>query len=252
MLKSLQPRIQFVDTQASYLESVSASLQNADFRCHVECTRLVKFEELESAVRSDVDVTVIGIDHLFSKNLPLVKVLIESRSGRTVAIAGASNTLDDAKSALAAGARGYIQRSHDHSCLLSALQVLLSGGIYIPDHLHSEQNKTNVAMRTGSVDPFFDAKQKLRVAGATKRELVVAAMLAQGASNKVIARELGLTEGTVKTYVHRLLKLLGASNRTEAALSMARLRSPLEELNAPSAATIPPGADFKMRQRLHS
>jgi DNA-binding NarL/FixJ family response regulator len=250
MFKSLPPRIQFVDTQASYLESVSARLQNADFRCHVECTRLAKFEELESAVRSDVDVTVIGIDQLFAKNLPLVKALIEARSARTVAIAGASNTLDDAKSALAAGARGYIQRSQDHACLLSALQVLLSGGIYIPAHLHSEQNKTALSTNLGSVDPFFYAKQKLRVTGATDRELVVAAMLAQGSSNKVIAREMGLTEGTVKTYVHRLLKLMGVSNRTEAALNMNRLSSPFEEVEQPIWSPHAAGSASRLHQGL--
>ncbi len=229
---------------------MSTRLQNADFRCDVECTLLEKLEELGTAVKPEVDLTVIGIDQLFAKNLPLVKALIEAGSARTVAIVGTSNTLGDAKSALAVGARGYIQRSLDHACLLSALQVLLSGGIYIPAHLHSEQNKAALSTNLGSVDPFFYAKQKLRVTGATDRELVVAAMLAQGFSNKVIAREMGLTEGTVKTYVHRLLKLMGVSNRTEAALNMIRLTSPLEELEQPMWSPHAPGSVSGLHQGL--
>jgi DNA-binding NarL/FixJ family response regulator len=71
-------------------------------------------------------------------------------------------------------------------------------------------------------------------------------MLAEGSSNKFIARELGLTEGTVKTYVHRLLKLLGASNRTEAALSIARPTLPLKELSVRAASILTQAADSNL------
>lgn len=246
MLEKLQTRIQFVDTHPSYLAAVSKSAQAASFLFDIEYTLLSKFEELESAVKVGVDVMVIGVGFSFSKNLPLVKSIIESKSDMAVAVIGSNNTIDEAKSALAVGARAYIQRSADQTPLLSALQVLLSGGIYIPGQLFSDQTKTAVSTGAESVDPFLDAKQRLHAAGATKRELIVAARLAQGSSNKFIARELGLTEGTVKTYVHRLLKLLGASNRTEAALSIARPTLPLKELSVRAASILTQAADSNL------
>ncbi|HEX2083257.1 MAG TPA: response regulator transcription factor, partial [Xanthomonadaceae bacterium] len=52
----------------------------------------------------------------------------------------------------------------------------------------------------------------------TARERSVLALLARGGSNKLIARELGLTEGTVKGYVSQVLDKLGVADRTQAAL----------------------------------
>jgi DNA-binding NarL/FixJ family response regulator len=52
----------------------------------------------------------------------------------------------------------------------------------------------------------------------TERQREVLQRLTQGSSNKQIARDLGLSENTVKVHVAAILRALGASNRTEAAL----------------------------------
>jgi two-component system nitrate/nitrite response regulator NarP len=51
--------------------------------------------------------------------------------------------------------------------------------------------------------------------GITKRERAVAELAAQGVRNRDIAVELGMTEGTVKMYLHRIYEKLQVSNRTE-------------------------------------
>jgi DNA-binding NarL/FixJ family response regulator len=61
--------------------------------------------------------------------------------------------------------------------------------------------------------------QERRVAASfTPRELTVISRLRDGKSNKLIARELTITEGTVKLYVRRIMKKLEVENRTQAAL----------------------------------
>jgi DNA-binding NarL/FixJ family response regulator len=57
----------------------------------------------------------------------------------------------------------------------------------------------------------------------TPRQSDLLRLLQQGLSNKAIARELGITEGTVRNYLHSLMKRIGVHNRTQAAQAAARL-----------------------------
>ena len=56
----------------------------------------------------------------------------------------------------------------------------------------------------------------------TARELSVLELIAQGLSNKAIARQLSLTEGTVKGYVSQILQKMGINDRTQAAMAAVR------------------------------
>jgi len=56
------------------------------------------------------------------------------------------------------------------------------------------------------------------------RERETAALIAQGLGNKAIARELGVSVGTVKCHVHAVLRATGAANRTAAAVQIVRRR----------------------------
>jgi len=63
----------------------------------------------------------------------------------------------------------------------------------------------------------------LETLGLTARQAEVLRMIATGASNKVICRELGLAERTVKAHVTAVLRALGVSSRTQAAIEAAKL-----------------------------
>jgi DNA-binding NarL/FixJ family response regulator len=101
--------------------------------------------------------------------------------------------------------------------LLSAVKFVLSGGVYIPADLLEEVNRSGI----------FAAPDRPREAGASRVELTerqeqVLQLLARGAPIKIICRELGLSEGTVKTHVTAIYRAFGASNRTEALLAARR------------------------------
>ena len=61
----------------------------------------------------------------------------------------------------------------------------------------------------------------------TPREIEVVRRIAQAKTNKIIAQELGITVGTLKGYLHHLMKKLGMSNRTEVATWIVRTVGPL-------------------------
>jgi DNA-binding NarL/FixJ family response regulator len=107
------------------------------------------------------------------------------------------------RAALAAGAVGFLPKSEAPEVLQQALKLVLGGGSYMPAQALAD-------LRHGAPPPRPDA------AGLTPRQLDVLRCLMRGQPNKLIARELGLTEGTVKIHIAAILRVLQARNRTEA------------------------------------
>jgi DNA-binding NarL/FixJ family response regulator len=110
---------------------------------------------------------------------------------------------DDAptiRAVLATGAAGFIPKSERAEVLIGALRLVLAGGTYVPPRL------LEAPPPAASVS----------IGGLTPRQIDVLRLLMRGEPNKLIARELGLTEGTVKIHIAAILRALQARNRTEA------------------------------------
>lgn len=125
----------------------------------------------------------------------------------------ASESRADARRALASGALGYVMKSSPSQEMLDALIRVLDGGIYIPPLLEGDEQ---------SDGPFSLMPLSSQGIRLTHRQLEVFKLLLQGKTNKTIARELELSEGTVKIHVAAIFKALGVSNRTEAAIAAQR------------------------------
>ncbi len=125
----------------------------------------------------------------------------------------ASESRADARRALASGALGYVLKSSPSQVMLDALIRVLDGGIYIPPLFEGDEQP----VETASLMPL--SSQGIRL---THRQLEVLKLLLQGSPNKIIARELNLSEGTVKVHVAAIFKALGVTNRTEAAVAARR------------------------------
>jgi DNA-binding NarL/FixJ family response regulator len=124
-----------------------------------------------------------------------------------------NNDAELAKSAIYNGAKGYIPVTLGFDIAIEAVRFVLAGGTYVPIDY--------VTMRTWPGDTPSEA---LPASGAvTARELAVVRALQHGKSNKVIAYELGMCEGTVKVHVRRVMKKLKAKNRTEVAIKSSGL-----------------------------
>jgi DNA-binding NarL/FixJ family response regulator len=114
--------------------------------------------------------------------------------------------------ALAAGAAGFVPKATSNEVLLGALRIVLDGGRYLPPLLLD-----------GAAAPAQAGVGSLQALGLTARQADVLRLLAQGAPNKVIGRELGLAERTVKAHVTAVLRALKVSSRTQVAIAAARL-----------------------------
>lgn len=132
-----------------------------------------------------------------------------------VVILSGSEEPIDIRWALDGGAMGFIPKSSTSEIMLSALRLVLSGGVYLPPAFLQGPRPGH-----GSVGRATPTLQSLSL---TPRQHDVLRLLGQGKSNKEIARTLALAEGTVKLHVSAILKALDAGNRTQAVVAAARL-----------------------------
>jgi DNA-binding NarL/FixJ family response regulator len=114
--------------------------------------------------------------------------------------------------ALDLGALGFIPKSAQRAVMLSALQLVFAGGIYVPPEiLRREESAAKMQQSTGDGRPPSPVEL-----GLTQRQMQVLALMLRGKSNKSIGRALDLSEPTVKNHVTAILRALRVTSRTEA------------------------------------
>ena len=160
-----------------------------------------------------------GVDVLVA-DVPTQEVLTEYRAGRdpiplVVMLEGAEG--EDAVRALNAGARPVLDRWASRNEIIAAVKAVTAGLVVVaPQLLATLFNEA----------PFGDDLFKENGAGRarlTRRELEVLAAMADGASNKAIARRLGISFHTAKFHVAAILAKLDADSRTEAGAKAAQV-----------------------------
>lgn len=171
---------------------------------------------LEESADADLivlDLSMPGMDG--ARSIAAVRALA---GGAPIVVISASEDRNDVISALEAGVAGYIPKSVRGQVMLSALRLVMVGGIYVPPLILGAENLA--APRGPNTNGMNTSigHAKLRSI-LTERQIDVLRLLAEGRPNKEIARQLNLAEGTVRVHVNAVLKALSARNRTEAALT---------------------------------
>lgn len=125
------------------------------------------------------------------------------KGGQRVALISGMATREIAEQALALGAAGFVPKTLAAKSLVNAVKFMAMGEQYVPiDFMTS---------------PDTDARHPI-ARSLTQREMQVLEGLTAGKSNKEIARDLDLTEPTVKLHMKTLYRKLEVNNRTQAAL----------------------------------
>lgn len=129
----------------------------------------------------------------------------------TVVVLSADETPETVLGAIDEGAAGFIPKTSQPGAMRAALETVFAGGVYLPPRV--------LGLRTDA-PPAEPAEMAL---GLSPRQLDVLKLLINGKSNKVICRELDLSESTVKTHLGAIFRKLNASSRTQAVVAAARM-----------------------------
>lgn len=171
----------------------------------------------------DIDLILLDLQLPDMPGFDALEVFRKERAHIPVVVLSASEDRASVIEALDRGAMGFIPKSSSSEVLLGALRLVLAKGVYIPPSvLGGAASPQQPAPRFGPLA----ARRPIRKAadlGLTERQTDVLALLLQGKPNKLICRELGLAEATVKAHVTAVLKALNVTNRTQAVLAIGQL-----------------------------
>lgn len=168
------------------------------------------FDEIEQTLAEHGDLSVIFLD----LNMPgmgeeRIRLLKEARPDLPIIVISGKEQPAEMQRILKMGASGYIPKSVSADITLSAIQLVLSGGTYIPASAVG-QRKSN------------DRISQANVTLLTPRQQDILSLLARGLSNAQIAYELKISEGTVRIHVSNVLRTLNVTNRSQAAVAALR------------------------------
>jgi two-component system, NarL family, nitrate/nitrite response regulator NarL len=122
------------------------------------------------------------------------------------------------------GASGFIPKSSNAPVLIAALKLILAGGTYLPPNVLHVGSKRDYEYANAARSELSVSTADASVLGhLSDRQLQVLMCAIQGKANKVIARELALSEGTIKAHMSASYRVLGVNNRTEAVFMAAKL-----------------------------
>jgi two-component system nitrate/nitrite response regulator NarL len=124
--------------------------------------------------------------------------------------------VDEAISAFRAGANAYLANVTSGDALIKSLELVIAGATIFPFDILS----TILGKGRTSQPLDVDASNigSANISALSRAEKVILSCLADGSSNRVIARKLGIAEATVKVHVRAILRKIRVRNRTQAAL----------------------------------
>ena len=120
------------------------------------------------------------------------------------------------RDAIEAGASGFVPKSSRSEILVAALKLILAGGVYLPT---ATLKQTSFA--TNDASATVKNNKKANTLSTRQTEVLLRAI--KGQPNKIIALDLGIAEGTVKTHLSGAFRTLGVHNRTQAVFAAAKL-----------------------------
>lgn len=162
---------------------------------------------LALALQHRPDLILLDLNMRGMSGLETLRALKSSDLESRVIILSVSDNEEDIVAALQLGADGYLLKDMEPEEVLHSLKTAAQGSIAISERV--------AVLLAGRLRPKQVATDSL---GLTEREREILMLIAIGDSNKLIARKLNISEGTVKVHVKHLLKKMNMGSRVEAAV----------------------------------
>lgn len=207
-------RVLLIDDHPLFREGLKGLLQGLAPSVQVEQAGSVAAAEALQGQAFDLvlmDLNMPGSQGMAA--LSRIKALFEASA---VVVVSGDESPETIQRAIQHGAAGYVPKTTDPSVTIQALRLVLAQGTYLPpEALRQPVRDTEASV--AAPEPTLGAPhvphwpQEL-----SPRQLAVLRCLLQGKPNKVIAREIGIAEGTVKAHLWAVYQLLGVNNRAQA------------------------------------
>lgn len=217
-LPELALRVLLVDSHPVVrqgLKSVLADLdREIDFYEANDCARALALAVGGPAM----DLILLELRLPDGHGIDTLRVIREGFGAAVVVVVSGEDDSHVVRLAIENGAAGFVPKASTPQLLIAALRLVLAGGIYLPLHILHDCPSSLLAPSENLASPSLP-----NIGGLSARQLEVLLHAVHGKANKVIARELKLSEGTVKAHLSAAFRALNVHNRTEAVFVAASL-----------------------------
>jgi len=173
----------------------------------------------ELSEQESVSLVLLDLKMPNTQPFELLKEISRKWPSIRLVVLSASENQSDVDMAFDSGARGFIPKSTETQTLLSIINQVLKGRVYVPEVIGEYPISLN-SEKTNDVKV-----KKLRLPESiTRRQVDVLKLLLKGKTNRDIAQDLALSECTIKIHMANIFKALEVSNRTEAVVKAGRYR----------------------------
>lgn len=169
-------------------------------------------EGMHLALEINPDIVLLDMRMPDMNGLEVLRALRGAGMKIPIVMLTTSNEERDLVECLRNGAQGYLLKDMEPDELVSALRDIQAGRTVVAPEL------AGVLARVVQGESIETERQDTPFSELTPRELEILCLLAEGQSNKVIARNLGISDGTVKLHVKAVLRKLNVHSRVEAAV----------------------------------
>ena len=170
---------------------------------------------IELAAKSKFDIVLLDLHLPGISGLAALALLRERIEEAIIVVISAEEDRDLIRQIIDAGAAGYIPKASSHAIMMAALRLVLAGGVYLPPH--------TLAAKLAPLETNSESSNQTDIKNLTERQIATLRIAMQGKANKVIARELNISEATVKAHLSSVFRALGVKNRTEAVFAAAKI-----------------------------
>jgi len=201
------------------------------------------WDTLAAAARPDAnhDLAIVDLHMPGMSGAASLETLLKENPALPVVVLSAEESPDEMRAVLAAGALGFVPKRQPASVMLKAIELVLSGGAYVPMEALSllgareaaavapNASSTSTAATaaaspqatpsvTDAIAPIqaLQPHQQHLLENLSPRQQDIMRFVHRGWTNKMIARELGVAEGTVKVHLSVIFRALGVHNRATA------------------------------------
>ena len=204
-----------IDDHALFREGLKFLLRSLDGALEVdEASDCAK--ALEHVAARSYDLVLLDLKMPGVAGLDALAALRDAIPAAPLVVLSGEDNPGVVRAAIERGAMGFIPKSSTPEVLIQALRLVLARGVYLPPAvLDAARVPASVASHASS--------DEMTLPGLTPRQMDVLRCVIQGKSNKIIARELDVSEGTVKAHLSSVLRALDVRNRTEAVYAAAKL-----------------------------
>ncbi|MGJ7568787.1 response regulator [Variovorax sp. GB1R11] len=217
-------KILIADDHRLVLEAVKAKL--SELEPGIEFVLAMSVDELLAGATDDLDLALIDLNMPGADGQAHIDAIRRRHPAVPVIVLSGYEDPAIMRSALERGVLGFIPKAYSPEVMLSAVRLVLAGGVYVPPMMLTALPPGIVA----GVSPQVGAEPPARNGGGfqtlehlrnvlTERQVEVLQLLSQGKPNKLIGRSLGISEGTVKIHLAAIFRALNVRNRTEAVVA---------------------------------